>query len=121
MRSKCKRMGCLSPAVHRGYCDTHSNSMKTTTMVAEQRSDGQEMYRSALWKRLRKSTMMKYPLCVRCLSYGLTRKTEHIDHVIPHRGNSQLFTDTSNLQGLCHSCHSYKTNRERKGHFDDYR
>jgi 5-methylcytosine-specific restriction protein A len=31
------------------------------------------------------------------------------DHIIPHRGNYELFWDPNNWQGLCRSCHSRKT------------
>ena len=32
-----------------------------------------------------------------------------VDHVIPHRGNKQLFWDEKNWQPLCKSCHDLKT------------
>jgi 5-methylcytosine-specific restriction protein A len=37
-----------------------------------------------------------------------------VDHVVPHRGDRQLFWDTSNHQALCHSCHSRKTGKEKR-------
>lgn len=39
----------------------------------------------------------------------------HVDHVRPHRGDWSLFMDSTNLQALCHSCHSRKTAREDRG------
>jgi 5-methylcytosine-specific restriction protein A len=43
---------------------------------------------------------------------GEVRGTEDVDHIIPHRGDQRLLFDPSNLQGLCHTCHSAKTARE---------
>jgi len=29
-----------------------------------------------------------------------------VDHITPHRGNTQLFWDSSNWQSLCEECHN---------------
>ena len=34
------------------------------------------------------------------------------DHIIPHKGNLELFWDEGNLQALCKSCHDRKTAKE---------
>lgn len=36
------------------------------------------------------------------------------DHIIPHRGNQQLFWDRNNWQRLCDGCHGLKTLKERE-------
>lgn len=36
----------------------------------------------------------------------------HADHIVPHRGDRQLFRDLLNLQLLCAKCHAEKTLRE---------
>lgn len=39
-----------------------------------------------------------------------------VDHVIPHRGDQQLFWDKSNWQSLCKHCHdSHKQRIEKSG------
>jgi len=38
-----------------------------------------------------------------------------VDHVIPHRGDQELFWDTSNWQPLCKRCHDVKTAGEDGG------
>jgi 5-methylcytosine-specific restriction protein A len=38
-----------------------------------------------------------------------------VDHKVPHRGDQDLFWDTSNWQSLCKPCHSAKTAREDGG------
>jgi 5-methylcytosine-specific restriction protein A len=42
------------------------------------------------------------------------RATE-LDHIIPHKGNNELFWDESNHQGLCKHHHSLKTAKEDGG------
>lgn len=37
-----------------------------------------------------------------------------VDHIIPHKGDMELFWDESNWQGLCVSCHSSDKQRLEK-------
>jgi 5-methylcytosine-specific restriction protein A len=57
--------------------------------------------------------MASDPLCVQCLQRGVVEPTTDVDHIVPHGGDADLFWDPLNLQGLCHSCHSTKTQGER--------
>lgn len=45
----------------------------------------------------------------------MVRAATEVDHIIPHRGDQQLFWDTNNWQGLCKPCHSRKTAQEDGG------
>lgn len=38
-----------------------------------------------------------------------------VDHIIPHKGNDDLFWDMSNHQALCKKCHDIKTATEDGG------
>ena len=78
-------------------------------------------YSSARWRRVRKNQLAREPLCQRCLSFSLITPATVADHVLPHRGDPQLFWQHDNLQSLCNSCHSFKTNEENKGVLNDYR
>ena len=42
-------------------------------------------------------------------------ESAHCDHIVPHKGDWNLFVSESNLQTLCASCHSVKTTREDGG------
>ena len=60
------------------------------------------------WITMRARYLRMHPLCVAC---GAT--ASDVDHVIPKaRGGTD---DASNLQALCHACHSRKTARESSG------
>ena len=63
------------------------------------------LYLTREWKLLRKQKLMEMPLC----EYCKLAKATHVDHKKPHKGSHFLFFDFSNLQSLCHSCHSTKT------------
>ena len=50
--------------------------------------------------------------CGVCAAQGKRERATEVDHITPHRGRWSLFVDPSNLQSLCHTCHSAKTMRE---------
>lgn len=59
----------------------------------------------ATWQRLRALVITEEPLCRHCSERGLIVCASDVDHVDGNPGNN----DRSNLQSLCHSCHSIKT------------
>jgi 5-methylcytosine-specific restriction enzyme A len=61
------------------------------------------------WASFRIRFLKANPLCVRCKLDGYTVAATQVDHIVPHRGDKALFWRESNLQPLCHSCHSKKT------------
>ena len=75
------------------------------------------------WQRYAKNFLKRHPLCQQCLKLkeggaGLprdiperTRASEVVDHIIPHRGNQELFWKPSNHQALCKKCHDRKTGK----------
>ncbi|MEN1680329.1 MAG: HNH endonuclease signature motif containing protein [Planctomycetota bacterium] len=63
------------------------------------------------WDKLSRRFRQENPLCVECLSHGVTTPSQVTDHIVPHRGDEALLWDESNLQALCHTCHNRKTRR----------
>lgn len=59
--------------------------------------------------------------CYACGRAGEKKRGKglHIDHVIPHRGNQELFWKVDNLIPLCGSCHSVVTGRFDNGTMPD--
>ena len=55
--------------------------------------------------------LRKYPLCAECLKNGRTEPATVVDHIVPHRGNQDLFWNIRNWQPLCKACHDEKTGR----------
>ncbi len=55
--------------------------------------------------------MREDPLCVMCLAKGVTKAVEIVDHVVPHKGNRELFFSYANTQSLCKACHDGEKQR----------
>jgi 5-methylcytosine-specific restriction protein A len=49
------------------------------------------------------------------MAAGNAREANVVDHVVPHRGNYDLFWDEGNWQSLCEECHNTKTAAEDGG------
>lgn len=70
------------------------------------------LYFTKQWRRLRARVLREEPTCVECVRDGYeVRPTTDVDHVVPHRGDTRLFFDRSNLRALCHAHHTMKTRR----------
>jgi 5-methylcytosine-specific restriction endonuclease McrA len=68
------------------------------------------------WLRLRTAHLREHPLCVECERLGHLTVADQVDHIIPFRGlDDPLRLDPANLQSLCASHHTAKTNRQAKG------
>ena len=67
------------------------------------------------WQRERKAFIHRNPLCAECLKEGRTEAAVVVDHIVPHKGDMQLFWDVSNWQGLCVPHHNTKTVKQDGG------
>ena len=67
------------------------------------------------WQKYRLYFLYINPLCVIHLKRGRLVSADTVDHIIPHKGDRQLFIDTSNHQALCKQCHDIKTATEDGG------
>jgi len=87
------------------------------------------IYDTARWKRVRARQLAREPLCRACRALGHTVEAEHVDHRKAIEDGGAPF-DPANLQSLCHTHHSLKTNAvekrglsleewERRGCFSD--
>ena len=56
--------------------------------------------------------LLREPFCRECARRGVRTWATVVDHVVPHRGDWQLFIDPANHQSLCERCHNRKTARE---------
>ena len=120
---------CGQPSVRGSrYCQNHvtQNANADMRRAEDKQRRVSNPYRAwygwAIWHRLKvvffASDHGDHGLCehrdprtgVRC-----NQPSADVDHIQPHRGNWNLFTDLKNLQGLCHLHHSQKTAREDGG------
>lgn len=105
----CRKPGC--PNLTRdGWCPDHKPKAAKRGKSAE----WHWMYLLPVWKDdLRPTQLLLEPFCRECAKRGYRTRANEVDHVKPHRGDMAIFTDRSNLQSLCHRCHSAKTMREQ--------
>ena len=64
---------------------------------------------NAQWRKARAAFLAHHPLCVACKAEGVIKDARVVDHIVPHRGDDELFEDRGNWQGLCDHCHNRKT------------
>ena len=106
----CRHPGCRT-LTRAGYCDKHQP--KRTSDRSEEAESWRWMYRTPEWlDDLRPTQLLEQPFCAECAKRGCRVRATDVDHIVDHKGNWALFTDRSNLQSLCHSCHSRKTARD---------
>lgn len=75
-----------------------------------------KFYVSAGWRKLRGYKLSTHPFCERCLPF-LVAATEvhHIKEVKTHPGLSLEYHNLESLCKSCHSSHTAKTHRMKKG------
>ncbi len=59
------------------------------------------------WRKLRAVQLRREPLCVECTKQGKVTPANTVDHIDGNTWNN----NSSNLQSMCVSCHTIKTNR----------
>ena len=87
--------------------------------VPDQRSGAAQSYRHWYWRKpwltRSRAHLAREPLCCMCLEQGLRKPAVVADHIVPHRGDYELFRSGA-LQSLCASHHSKaKQQEERRG------
>lgn len=107
-RRPCNQTGCRT-LTSNGRCDEHRHYYNRQRGTVTQQGYG---YR---WQQARKPFLLDNPLCVACKERGIRTSANVVDHIIPHRGDDELFWDQDNWQALCSSCHSRKTATEDDG------
>jgi 5-methylcytosine-specific restriction protein A len=53
------------------------------------------------WQKASSLFKRQYPLCLGCEAIGRVAPTEVVDHVVPHKGDRELFWDQSRWQPAC--------------------
>lgn len=78
-------------------------------------NDG-SLYKTKQWKAIRAKRFHKEPTCRMCRAQGIETPVFIVDHIKPHRGDTNLFFDFNNTQSLCKHHHdSAKQFQEKRG------
>jgi 5-methylcytosine-specific restriction enzyme A len=111
----CAAHGCAALIEAGRYCVEHTpnQSQREARPNAHQRGYG------AQWQRLRLRVLRSHPLCADPFGEHARRSeviaATDIDHIVAKRRGGR--DEDNNLQALCHSCHSRKTNAQDGGGF----
>ena len=108
----CLSSGCKDFASNKGYCDKHQSRVKQRD---RDRGTAHQRGYDAEWKKHRNQFLLEHPLCVECRRKGYVMPATVVDHIIPHKGDKDLFWNKSNWQPLCETHHNIKTASEDRG------
>lgn len=89
---------------------THLQTIREQNPPQPRTSASQRGY-GARWRKARAYFLRHNPLCAECERQGKLKPAKVVDHIRPHRGDTDLFWDVDNWQPLCARCHTLKTNR----------
>ena len=76
------------------------------------RGSASERGYNSVWRSFRNRFLKEHPLCAYCLKQNVVTMATVVDHIIPHRGDADLFWRQGNHQSLCTTCHSSIKQRE---------
>ena len=100
----CRHAGC-GVLTREGCCERHRPTHKRRISA-----DYHGWYNLPIWTdRLRPQHLLAEPFCRACAARGDRVRATVVDHIQPHRGDWQRFTDPDNLQSLCKYHHDRKT------------
>jgi 5-methylcytosine-specific restriction protein A len=111
-KKPCSKAGCNNLTTER-HCDGCRQPERHR--YDKQRGSSTARGYDGHWRKARLGFLAKHPLCVHCTNEGGIGAATEVDHIVPHRGNKELFWNRENWQGLCKSHHSKKTALEDGG------
>lgn len=79
----------------------------------------ERLYHTKRWERRSKLQKKLFPLCKMCLEKNIVTPADVSDHIIPHKGDLNLFY-FGELQSLCQTHHSSTKALEERGIVKDY-
>ncbi|MDB5053135.1 MAG: endonuclease [Bacilli bacterium] len=110
----CGKVGCTT-LTRAQYCPAHAQ-LKQQTYNKERGTAAERGY-NARWKKARIIYLKRNPLCVceDCKRTGSVVAATVVDHIIPHKGNYELFWNQNNWQSMSEEHHNRKTAKENGG------
>lgn len=93
----CRENGCPNYGIHRGWCEVHAKQHEHD-YDQDRGWPSQRGYGEA-WRQLRTDYLRAHPHCVSCGELATD-----VHHILPR--NKGGTDDWSNLEALCHECHS---------------
>jgi len=105
----CRQPGCPALVEGGGYCDKHKKN--DSQRRDQHRGSSTQRGYGYRWQKSSKGWLRVHPLCAECERQGRVAAATVVDHIVPHRGDMQLFWDPNNWESLCKPHHDAKTGR----------
>lgn len=70
-------------------------------MHQESRGSARQRGYDAQWDKAARIYKRQFPLCCGCKAAGRIEPATVVDHIVPHKGNADLFWDSGNWQPSC--------------------
>lgn len=107
VKRQCTTPNCPEYAIDgASKCSMHHKEFVRESFDRIRKPEYAKMYNTKAWQTLRAVHKRKSPICADCGKPGNV-----VDHIIPHKGDYNLFFDPRNLQTMCTKCHNKKTGR----------
>lgn len=104
--------GCGYKIAHGEPCPCQRARAKAkAARLDERRGSASERGYGTAWQKARAGFLRSHPSCAMC---GAAASV--VDHIVPHRGDQDLFWRHSNWQALCTPCHSGPKQRAEVRH-----
>lgn len=105
--NSCNEEKCSKIGLKDGYCLMHFIIKPKKTK--KELYPHHQLYKSVDWLNLRRYHLTQQPICVVCGRSGIEAGGLHVDHIVDHKGDIDIFYDKTNLQTLCSRCHGRKS------------
>jgi 5-methylcytosine-specific restriction protein A len=91
------------------YCEQHKKEQPPPFSSAVRYNES--LYKTIQWRTMRNRILKEQTSCFKC-GIDRTETKLEVHHLIPPRGNEDLFFDEGNLVLICPICHRIITNQE---------
>lgn len=95
----------------KGRCEQHKAKTPYALDFDKRRGTATQRGYDSRWRKYRVQFLRLRPLCEceECKRLKRVLPAVVVDHIIPHRGDQDLFWDPNNHQSLAKACHDRKT------------
>lgn len=113
LKKFCNHRGCNNLTADK-YCEQH---MKDERSYDRYRGSAHKRGYGSRWRSYRVGYLKLHPLCVceDCKHKVVPLPANVVDHIVPHKGDKDLFWDPDNHQAMNKKCHDRKTVKEDGG------
>lgn len=73
--------------------------------MASNRPSARDRGYTTAWEKASAAFLKAHPWCAYCAERRVVTKATLVDHIVPHRGDKDLFWKRSNWASCCAACH----------------